>query len=155
MIRRVDHVGFVVSDLERAVEFWCRALQLEVAWLLEDDGPELRTQVGFRDAHIRMARLRQLGSEQQIELFQYVAPPGSGAVPLRNGIGATHVCFLVDDIEAEYERLRQSGIDSFVSPPVRFVDGPDAGAAAVYFTDPDGVTIELAQESSSEEGSSS
>jgi catechol 2,3-dioxygenase-like lactoylglutathione lyase family enzyme len=136
----------VVSDLDRAIAFWRRVLGLEVLWRLEDDSPELRRQVGFSDARMRIAHLRVPGGEQKIELLEYVAPPGYGSgVPL-NHVGAAHVCFVVDDVEAEYRRLRNSGVDSFVSEPVRFVDGPDAGGIAVYLRDPDGNTIELVQE---------
>jgi catechol 2,3-dioxygenase-like lactoylglutathione lyase family enzyme len=142
----VDHAGFVVSDLDRAIGFWCRALGLEVLWRLEDDGPELRRQVGFPDARIRIAHLGVPGCEQKIELLEYVAPPVHGSAVPRNHVGAAHVCFVVDDVQAEYRRLRAAGVDSFVSEPVRFLDGPDAGALAVYLRDPDGNTIELAQE---------
>lgn len=59
-------------------------------------------------------------------------------------VGASHICFLVDDIEAEYKRLAAGGV-RFNSPPVDIVrDGKPVGRA-LYLFDPDGITVELDQ----------
>ena len=79
-----------------------------------------------------------------IELFEYLAPQGTKADVTPWNVGASHVCFLVDDLPALYERLRAQGVD-FVSPPVEVDSGVNRGGYGVYLRDPDGITLELFQ----------
>ena len=60
-------------------------------------------------------------------------------------VGASHLCFLVDDLPAFYEQLRQNGVASFVSPPVEVDTGINTGGYALYVRDPDGIMVELFQ----------
>jgi catechol 2,3-dioxygenase-like lactoylglutathione lyase family enzyme len=58
-------------------------------------------------------------------------------------VGNGHLGLVVDDLEAEYERLRAAGA-SFRHPGPVEVDGGDwKGTKALYMRDPDGITIEL------------
>ena len=60
-------------------------------------------------------------------------------------MGASHLCFLVEDLPALYEQLREQGVDSFVSPPVEVDTGVNKGGYALYLRDPDGISVELFQ----------
>jgi catechol 2,3-dioxygenase-like lactoylglutathione lyase family enzyme len=80
-----------------------------------------------------------------IELFQYLAPSGRVADVESKNVGAAHLCFIVDDLDALYARLRAEGVDSFVSPPVEVDTGINAGGRALYLRDPDGIRVELFQ----------
>lgn len=65
---------------------------------------------------------------------------GAGDRPLSAEAQDTFVLtFIVDNVDAEYERLRQRGV-IFIAPPV---DRPDWGERTVHFRDPDGNLIEL------------
>jgi catechol 2,3-dioxygenase-like lactoylglutathione lyase family enzyme len=59
-------------------------------------------------------------------------------------VGASHLCFLTDDLARDYERLSAAGV-SFVSPPVEVDTGINAGGYALYLRDPDGIVVELFQ----------
>ena len=77
-----------------------------------------------------------------LELFQFISPEGRPAEanrPICNP-GVTHICLIVDDAWAEYERLSKAGM-VFHCPP------QDAGSvgAATYGRDPDGNIVELLQ----------
>jgi catechol 2,3-dioxygenase-like lactoylglutathione lyase family enzyme len=80
-----------------------------------------------------------------LELLEYRSPPSETAEPLgSNSIGASHVCFLVDDIEAKKAELEAQGIQFFSE--VNVVDeGVLAGWRWVYFADPDGYPLELVE----------
>jgi catechol 2,3-dioxygenase-like lactoylglutathione lyase family enzyme len=146
---RLHHTGYTVSDLERSVAFYRDLLGCDVIATQEKEGGYLAAIVGYPEAHVRMAHLRLPDGEHVVELFQYVAPAGTRAEVEPRNVGASHLCFLVDDLPALYERLREHGVDSFVSPPVEVDTGINTGGLALYLRDPDGITVELFQPPSS------
>jgi catechol 2,3-dioxygenase-like lactoylglutathione lyase family enzyme len=141
---RIHHTGFTVSDLDRSVAFYRDLLGCEVIAEQEKQGGYLAAIVGYPDAHVRMAHLRLPGSEHVVELFQYLAPDGSAADVEPKNVGASHLCFITDDLAGDYERLHAAGA-SFVSPPVEVDTGINRGGYALYLRDPDGITVELFQ----------
>jgi catechol 2,3-dioxygenase-like lactoylglutathione lyase family enzyme len=99
---------------------------------------------GHPGARFRIVVLQLPGESHILELIQYTVGQGEPLRPETNRPGAGHVCFLVDDLPAAYERLRACGV-RFVSPPVLITQGVNRGGYAVYMHDPDGATIELLQ----------
>ncbi len=143
-VARTHHTGYTVSNLERSLHFYSDLLGCEVVATQEKQGGYLAAIVGYPDAHVRMAHLRAPDSEHIIELFQYLAPtPGRSQLEPRN-VGTAHMCFIVADLNATYERLLAAGVD-FFSPPVEVDTGINAGGRAVYLRDPDGIPVELFQ----------
>lgn len=144
-IPMLHHTGLTVSDLETSLGFYRDLLGCEVLATQEKQGGYLAAIVGYPDAHVRMAHLRAPESVHVIELFEYLAPPpGRSALEPRN-VGTAHLCFIVADLEATYERLRAAGVESFFSAPVEVDTGINAGGWALYLRDPDGIPIELFQ----------
>ena len=80
-----------------------------------------------------------------LELLEYKSPPSETMMPLKsNNRGASHVAFLVDDIEAKKAALEAKGVEFY--GPVNVVDeGVLAGWRWVYFNDPDGYPLELVE----------
>jgi hypothetical protein len=62
----------------------------------------------------------------------------------QNALGSHHVGFRVDDIKAKYEELTAKGV-RFLSTPNAIDVGVLAGWRWAYFTDPDGITLELVE----------
>lgn len=143
--KRFHHTGYTVSDLDRSLVFYRDVLGCEVIATQEKEGGYLAAIVGYPDAHVRMAHLRIPGGEHVLELFQYLAPPGETADVEPRNVGASHICFVVDDLATVYERLSSSGVTSFVSPPVEVDTGINRGGFGLYLRDPDGITVELFQ----------
>lgn len=142
---RLHHTGYTVSSLDRSLAFYRDLLGCEVLATQEKQGGYLAAIVGYADAHVRMAHLRLPGDGHVIELFEYVAPDGARVDVQPRNVGASHLCFLVDDLPAVYEQLRSRGVDSFISPPVAVDTGINAGGYGLYLRDPDGITVELFQ----------
>ena len=141
----LHHVGITVEDLDASIRFYHDVLGLEFAnepspWF---DGPGLGPAVGVPGAALRQVSLA-LGSTI-LELLEYRDPPSETSGPLlSNNIGASHVAFLVDDIEAKKVELEAKGIAFFSD--VNVVDeGVLAGWRWVYFADPDGYPLELVE----------
>ena len=144
-VNGLHHTCYTVSSLDRSLAFYRDALGCEVLATQEKNGGYLAAIVGYEGAHVRMAHLRVPGSDHVIELFEYLAPRGEPADVEPRNVGASHLCFLVDDLPALYEQLCRDGVTSFVSPPVEVDTGINRGGYALYLRDPDGITVELFQ----------
>jgi len=132
----IGHTGFVVSDMDRSVAFYRDTLGFPVVDDVEREGAYVATMVGVPGAKVRTVFLDACG--HTVELVQYLSGSGAPVTAPNNAPGKGHISFWTSDIEADYERLRSKGVE-FVSKPQY---GP-TGGAAVYFLDPDGITLEL------------
>jgi hypothetical protein len=76
-----------------------------------------------------------------IELIEFFTPQGKPRGPDWSlaDHGHTHIALIVDDIDAEYERMKAAGMH-FFAPPIH---QPGRKSAATYGMDPDGNRIEL------------
>lgn len=145
-LKAVHHVGLVVRDLDRSIYFYHDLLGLPFAneptpWF---SGPELEKGVGVPGATLRQVSL-WVGPNSTIEMIEYGdrADDDSGPIP-NNSLGAAHVCFLVDDIRAKKAELEGKGVEFYSD--VNVVDeGPLAGWRWCYFSDPDGLALELVE----------
>jgi len=142
LIERVHHVSFTVSDLERSLCFYCEGLGFAVTDDRTVSGDFPQTVSGLPGAHMRIVHLR--GHGQGLELIQYHAPAGKSPAPRTCDVGSAHLCYVVDDIDAEMERVRRVGA-RFLSDAMTVVGGPNAGNRMVYFLDPDGIPMEFTQ----------
>jgi catechol 2,3-dioxygenase-like lactoylglutathione lyase family enzyme len=142
---RPHHTSLTVSNLERSVAFYRDALGLDVVYEQEKRGGYLARITGYPDAHVRMAQLEAPGGSHRIELFQFLQPVGEAAPVETRDVGITHVCFLVSDLHAAYERLRREPGVELCSEPVEIDTGANAGGFGLYLRDPDGITLELYQ----------
>jgi catechol 2,3-dioxygenase-like lactoylglutathione lyase family enzyme len=142
MITGVHHVSFEVSDMERALRFYGEGFGFQ---LLNDRTISGRTSeivTGLPGAELRVVHLR--GHGMGLELIHYNSPIGAPRAPRLCDTGSAHLCFLVDDIDVEMERLVGLGA-RFLSEAMTVEGGPNAGNRYVYFLDPDGIPIEFSQ----------
>ena len=145
MAKRVDHFALTVGDLERSLRFYRDLLGLEVKVRRVWNEEYVREMVGFPDASMDIALLALPGSEdQQLELIEYQQPRARPTRNQINSVGSAHLCFMVDDIQETYDRLRREGIE-FVSAPVAVPVGPNKGRRTAYLLDPDGIVVQLMQ----------
>ena len=149
MIQGFWHVSFSVSNLEQSVKWYTEVLGLEYVRGQIQANAYTAKLVAFPNVHLKVAQLRVPGlpvprSMHHIEIIEYVNPRGED-IPLdTNRTGVGHWAFQVDNLQAEYARLKALGVQ-FKSEPNYIAEGVNKGGYAVYFTDPDGITLELIQ----------
>jgi catechol 2,3-dioxygenase-like lactoylglutathione lyase family enzyme len=149
MLVNYFHFSFTVSNLERSIEFYRDILGMKLVGAQVHDQPYTSVQVGFPNAVLKAARLTIEGipearSGHLLELIEYVNPRGEPTDTTTNRPGSAHLAFQVDDLPAEYRRLKALGV-RFKSEPVAITAGPNQGGWTVYFLDPDNITLEMIQ----------
>jgi catechol 2,3-dioxygenase-like lactoylglutathione lyase family enzyme len=109
-IRRFDHVGITVADLDTASAFFVQ-LGLEVEGRTFLEGEFLDTVIGIPDAHTEIVVLRAPDGGAGVELASFLRPdhePGSPTA-VATELGLRSVAFEVDDLQAIVERLAKDG----------------------------------------------
>lgn len=145
-IVKAHHHGFTVSDLERSLRFYRDTLDLEVIRISERSNlPSYDHILGFKNVKLKVALLRHPVNEFLLELFQYVNPPTQKRELSNHFVGASHVAFEMDDIDATYAALVKAGYGA-INPPVDVVRDGRRVARAIYALDPDGISVEMFQE---------
>lgn len=139
MFKRFAHVGISVSDMEKSVTFYRDAMGFEVTGTGEAFDEE-DAALDLHGVHL-IATSLQCG-ECQIELLQFLSPPGaSGALRMCDG-GNVHMAMIVDDIHAVYQKLLAAGAQ-VTAPPQQ--DRNFGGLWFMFLKDPDGSMIEVMQ----------
>ena len=109
-IKRFDHVGVTVADLDRAIEFFT-GLGLELEGRMPIEGDFHDTVIGKSGARTEIAMLRPPGGGTALELSSFVRPdhePGSPHA-MANELGLRNVCFEVDDLRLVLDQLAADG----------------------------------------------
>lgn len=114
--RSMNHVSLSVSNVQRSADFYSRVLGMEIISRPANGGLNMG-----------------LGTESFLGLYE-----------LGNPGGMHHLCIGVDNYNADAlaDKLRGHGIDANVNrDPANRTSGGDQ----LYFTDPDGILVQLAQ----------
>ena len=141
MIRNCDHVTVAVEDIAGARAFF-ELLGFEVDHDLVIAGPPFDAYMDIPTLEAQHLTMVLKGSDPrfEIQLLNFLSPdpqadPNAGRL---DRIGLNHICFAVDDIEAEVARLKAAGVH-FRSEIMDF-----NGRLLVYFDGPGGTVLELA-----------
>lgn len=142
MLKRPDHVTIEVTDLEAGKAFF-QQLGFEITIEAVISGPEMSAYMGVPDLTADHITMSLVGAEAhfEIQLLHIRHPTVVPDPSIRNLArpGFNHLCFAVDDLEAEIARLEAAGIRL----RNKMLDYHDR--KLVFLDGPEGVTIELAQ----------
>jgi catechol 2,3-dioxygenase-like lactoylglutathione lyase family enzyme len=142
MITHFDHVTIVVRDVEKAKSFFALLgfVEQQTVVISGDQFSRYMGVAGIEAEHVTLA-LANASPRLEVQLLRYRHPD-----PLRdpdiaklNKLGFNHICFAVDDIEAEVRKLTANGVE-LRNEVMQFHD-----RKLVFLSGPEGVTLELAQ----------
>ena len=140
-IKRFDHVGITVADLDTVTAFFV-GLGLEVEGRTFVESEFLDTVSGIPDSRTEIVMLRALDGGSRIELARFVRPdhtPGSPA-GMPNELGLRNVCFEVDDLQAAVDGLAADGYGL-----VGGIGQHENSWRMAYVRGPEGVIVSLAE----------
>lgn len=135
-IRRIDHVGVAVADLDAAIDFYRRTFGMRCVHI------ETNTEQGVREAMLSVGPTTEGGC------VQLLAPLHAGSTIAkfldRNGPGVQQVAYTVVDIDAACAALRERGMRLLYDTPrrgtansrINFVHPKDAGGVLVELVQP-------------------
>ena len=137
MIVGVHHIAVGVRDFDKAITFYTEALGFSVEREAEFDNVEKVDQaIGLQNAKAKTAMLS--AGNIFLELWHYSNPEPRDHRSRPCDFGYPHFALQVDDIAAEYDRLKKHGM-KFVGDIVHF----DQTSSAIYGRDPCGNLIEI------------
>lgn len=141
-IKRMDHVGIVVEDLEAAVAFFVElGLELEVQMPVE--GQWVDRVVGLEDVRVEIAMVRTPDGHGRLELTKFHNPVATTAEPnaAPNTLGLRRIMFAVEDIDDVVARLRARGAE-LVGEVAQYEDL----YRLCYVRGPEGIIVALAEQ---------
>jgi|SRR3954452_14985978 len=141
-IKRMDHVGIIVDDLEAAVAFFG-----ELGMEREGDGSVEGAWVdrvnAMDDVRVDIVMMRTPDGIGRVELTRFLSPALSDAEPTNappNTLGIRQIMFEVDDLEDTVARLRQHGAQ-LIGEIARYEDA----YLICYVRGPAGIILALAE----------
>lgn len=143
VVRRINHVGVSVSDMDGSLGFYRDLLGLELVMDLDvRSEPGLDRVVAMDSVVGRVAFLD--AADTRLELWCYAHPAGEplpvGAKPA--DLGVSHLAFEVDDLDDLHRRLVEAGV-RVTCPP------EDLGIHRTFYArGPDGEFVELLEDRS-------
>lgn len=140
MIENIRHTGIVVKDLEKSLHFYRDLLGFQITKQMKESGKYLETILGLEGVKVTTVKMAA-PDKQMIELLKYHSHPGKEEVRKLYEIGISHIAFTVIDLDSEYERFRNKGVE-FSSPPQL---SPDGYAKVAFCKAPEGTFIELVE----------
>lgn len=142
MIKHFDHITVVVRDVEAAKQFF-GLLGFREDKSVVITGPQFSAYMGvdgIEAEHVTLA-LANVSPRTEIQLLKYRHPNPlpDPAIGNLTRLGFNHVCFAVDDLEAEVARLKAKGVQ-LRNEVMEFHN-----RKLVFLSGPEGVTVELAE----------
>ena len=140
-VRRFDHVGLTVADLDVVTAFFV-ALGLEVEGRTFVEGEFLDTVCGIPDSRTEIVMLKPPDDGTRLELSSFVRPdsvPGSPAA-MANELGLRNVAFEVNDLQAAVDWAATEGYGL-----VGGIGEHEGAWRMAYVRGPEGIIVSLAE----------
>lgn len=141
-LKRMDNVGIVVDDIDRAIQFFAE-LGLALEGRMPIDAEWAGRVTGVRGQKVEIAMMRTPDGHGRIELSRFNAPAIASDhrnAPV-NSLGYLRVMFTVEDLDDTIARLGKLGA-KVVDEVVNYEDI----YRLCYIRGPEGILIGLAQE---------
>jgi catechol 2,3-dioxygenase-like lactoylglutathione lyase family enzyme len=142
MTKHFDHVTIVVRDIEPAKQFF-GLLGFKEDKSVVISGERFSRYMGvdgIEAEHVTLV-IPEVLPRTEVQLLKYRHPDPIPDPHIRNlaKLGFNHVCFAVDNLEAEVERLKANGV-KLRSDVLDFHN-----RKLVFLSGPEGITVELAE----------
>ncbi len=142
MVRHFDHATIVVRDVALAIKFFALlGFKLDKSVVIAGETfARYMGVAGIEAEHVTLV-LKNATPRTEIQLLHYRQPAPIDDPHIRDlqKLGFNHICFAVDDLDAEVAKMKANGFETrndvmdFHSRKLIFLSGPE------------GVTVELSQ----------
>jgi methylmalonyl-CoA epimerase len=129
MLKKMDHIGVVVKDLDSAIKNYTDMFGFKVVEKMEGPGGE------FKNAMLQQGDVR-------VELFQPLKEGSFSRFLEEKGGGIHHISFVTDNIEKEAKGLKAKGKKLQNEKPIEL---PNAKIVFIHPSAAENVLIELVE----------
>ncbi len=142
-VKRLDHVGVVVDDLEAAIAFFVELGMEHDGGTAVVEGDWVNRVVGLEDVRVEIAFVHTPDGQGRLELTKFLNPPAEPAKPEAppNALGLRRIIFTVDDIDDTVARLQAYG-GELIGEVAEYEDL----FRLCYLRGPGGIIVALAEE---------
>jgi len=127
LLKSIHHIAIICSDYEVSKKFYVEILELKIlAEHYRAERQSYKLDLALSDQYV-------------IEIFSFPNPPKRTSRP--EAAGLRHLAFAVRDLENVIQHLKENGVDS---EPIRI--DQYTGKRFTFFSDPDGLPLELYEE---------
>jgi len=137
----IRHVGLVVSNLDKALEFWCGIFNFEVVTRMNEEGPFLDTMMGLKNVKLTTVKLNAPDGGM-LELLNFQSHPDKNkwdGTPFSTGL--THIALTVRNIDNLIKDMREFGCE--ITNDCQL--SPDGKVKVIYAQGPEHVLLELVE----------
>lgn len=152
MISGVHHFSFSVKDLDRTIQFYTKILGLKLQSRNRNKYETLglalfgsKWGLNQKHADLELAVIDIGGT--RVEFIEYKDPEAKPYHQNPSIAGSAHLAFKVDNIEETRKKLEAAGVE-FHYPIQSFMEQGKIEWKWCYFRDPDGIILELVEQSS-------
>jgi lactoylglutathione lyase len=139
-ILRVGHIGVCVSDMERALAFYCDLLGFRPLSELNVADALSAKLLRLPEVDQRTVFVERDGVRLALFALRNPAPVNAGRVRAMNETGMVALMLRVDDLDATLDKMRAAGVRVLDETRIQH---PAYGSKLVFVTDPDGMLVEL------------
>ena len=140
MIKDIRHTGIVVKDLKSSVHFYRDLLGLKIIKKMEESGEYIDNLLFLKQVRVITVKMSSR-SGQMVELIEYLSHSAEQETRGISEIGISHIAFTVNNLDVEYERLKNKGVKFNSHPQL----SPDGYAKVLFCKAPEGTFIELVE----------
>lgn len=151
MFEGVHHFSFSVTNLERTIDFYTKVLGIGLQSRGRNKYDTLGTAlfgtkwgVNQQHADLELAVVNVGGT--RVEFIEYKDPKAQPYHKNPAIAGSAHLAFKVDNIEETRKKMEEAGVE-FHSPINSYMEAGKVEWKWCYFRDPDGIVLELVQQS--------
>lgn len=138
----VRHIGLVVQNLEKMLDFYCKTLGFKLRSRQIEKGNYISSMLGLSQAEVETAKLYLEETGSLLELLYFHLPSSTHAEKKElHHLGLTHFAISIGDLDQLHQKMSSQGLQ-FVSPPVTTENNY---AKVAFCQDPEGNYLELVQ----------
>lgn len=139
----IRHVGIVVHNLDRSLEFWCNGLGFKILKIMDETGEYIDNLFNLKNVKLRTVKIEDKSKNNIIELLKFESHPCDSrwnGSPYSNGL--THLALTIDNLEMTIQKLK-----FFDFCPLGEVQySIDGKVKIIYAKGPEGILLELVEE---------
>ena len=142
LIHNIRHIGLVVSDIDKSLEFYHNILGLKIQGKTDENDEFIKKLLKNENSHLKTIKLSTSNNATRIELISIKNKLIHSARKQLNETGLTHISLTVNNLDKIYEVLKQKNVE-FNCPPTL---SPDKTLKVTFCKDFEGNFLELTEE---------